>query len=341
MWLGGFFVSINTSFRNARRRDKNFTMALNSMLWDQNLSLEAKALLTIFLSNKKDWQINMTEIIQRSKNGRDAHYRVLDELIEQGYIARAEIRDGKTGKFDEIVYIFSDDKEETASEIEEVKKFAEENDKTVDITYREKRKKRRKKKISKDKSPYPENQDTDFPDTVKPNLENQYINKTNLNKTNLNKTNINNTNSSSINRNEINGKVDSMMNQDEEEDIKLKIIKLYGSNISYFALADFLKENGISNCMILKTINECANQGLIYFKRANIIEQFKHVITRQAYGERIYDFAKYFVNGLKRLEDMSMANELMQQKKIEEYESFVSSQTENNQLKEILSYDWL
>lgn len=157
-------------FINARRG--GFTAIKNSVLDDPNLKLESKALLTILLSNSDDWKINMKEIIRRSKNGRDAHYSAMNDLIKQGYVYRAQVKDEK-GKFKETIYIFSDDKREVKEAIEELK--------------------------AKGLLPHPENPDTENPhpenpDTGKPYPENQDNNNTNRNKTNRNKTNDNNTN---------------------------------------------------------------------------------------------------------------------------------------------------
>ena len=59
------------SYRNVRRA--NYTQVTNSLLNDKEATLQAKGLLSIFLSNSDDWEIHMDEIITRSKNGRDAH----------------------------------------------------------------------------------------------------------------------------------------------------------------------------------------------------------------------------------------------------------------------------
>ena len=93
----GFLIMANERFINARNRRRGFTTVLNQMLDDPMISLEAKGLLTILLSNKDDWKINMKEIINRSKNGRDAHYRVINELINSGYFFRIQIKE--KGKF--------------------------------------------------------------------------------------------------------------------------------------------------------------------------------------------------------------------------------------------------
>jgi DnaD/phage-associated family protein len=167
--LGGDFIMGNERFINARNRRRGFTTVLNQMLDDPTISLEAKGLLTILLSNKDDWKINMKEIIGRSKNGRDAHYRVVNELIKSGYFFRIQIKE--KGKFKEVIYVFSDDKEEVKEAVKELE------DKGL-LPHPENQE-------ADNKKPFPEN-----PDTEKPYPEHQDNNNTNTKKTNTNKTNI-------------------------------------------------------------------------------------------------------------------------------------------------------
>ena len=56
---------MNQDFRNVRKQA--FTMLSNAAVNDPELSLEAKGLLLIFLSNAPNWKIIMPEIISRSK----------------------------------------------------------------------------------------------------------------------------------------------------------------------------------------------------------------------------------------------------------------------------------
>lgn len=177
-----------TTYRNAKK--EKFTPISNSLLSDSEASLQAKGLLPIFLSNKDDWNINMKEIINRSKNGRDAHYKTVNELIELGYFARLQVVDPVKKQFEEMIYLFSDVKQEVADEIENVKVWAISNGKDLIIEYKTKKdnkvKNNEKEPFTEsqdaDENPFTENQDTENEDT-----ENQDINNTNLNNTNLNK----------------------------------------------------------------------------------------------------------------------------------------------------------
>lgn len=209
---------------NAKKN--KFTMVSNALLKDKNVTLQAKGLLSIFISNDTEkFTINMKEIITRSKNGRDAHYKVIDELIKHGYFARVEIREG--GKFTKMLYIFSDDKEDVK---EALSQFA--GDETAIINPD-------KKKKSVDKSPnpenqdtakgkekpLPENQDTEIQYTENADTENQDINNTKGNNTKLNNTNINNINqSNTLNR------VDNDLNEIPEEKMPMIVKKQISIN---------------------------------------------------------------------------------------------------------------
>lgn len=71
------------------------------------MSLQAKGLLAILLSFPDNWQLRMTDIISRSKNGRDATRKVLRELMREGYVQRIYIRE--SGKIKNSAYIVSDE----------------------------------------------------------------------------------------------------------------------------------------------------------------------------------------------------------------------------------------
>ena len=172
------------TYRNVRKQ--RFTQVSNLMLNDNTLTLQEKGLLAIFLSNAETFDIHMKEIITRSKNGRDAHYKVINSLIEHGYFARVEIMDKETRTFKEMIYIFSDEKEDVAEELEKYK----------DNKYAFINRSRRKAKVAENpvestltenqetvEKPLPENQNTEdkSPET-------QYNNNTKGNNTNLNNT---------------------------------------------------------------------------------------------------------------------------------------------------------
>lgn len=66
----------------------------NAFLQDTSLSLQAKGLLAEILSNKKNWRIYISELENRSTNGRDAHKVAYKELQKAGYIRVVKISRG-------------------------------------------------------------------------------------------------------------------------------------------------------------------------------------------------------------------------------------------------------
>lgn len=66
----------------------------NAFLQDKNLSLQAKGLLAEILSNQPDWVVYLSELENRSTNGRDAHRKAYNELRSAGYIRTKRTKDG-------------------------------------------------------------------------------------------------------------------------------------------------------------------------------------------------------------------------------------------------------
>ena len=63
------------------KRTGNFTTVRNEYLQDVNLSWKAKGLITYIMSLPPDWQLNLSDLKNRSKDGRDATAAGLRELI--------------------------------------------------------------------------------------------------------------------------------------------------------------------------------------------------------------------------------------------------------------------
>ncbi|MDN2990450.1 transcriptional regulator [Streptococcus suis] len=69
-----------------RNIHKNYTQLNNHSAQNSELSLQAKGLLLVLMSNKDTWKPYIDELSKRSKNGRDAHRTAYDELKDAGYI---------------------------------------------------------------------------------------------------------------------------------------------------------------------------------------------------------------------------------------------------------------
>lgn len=106
----------NDIFKHARKR--GHSVVENSLLDDCKLTGMAKYLLIQFCSHRDGvWKVNMPDIIKRSKNGRDAHYNALTELIHNKYAARVKVLE--KGKFIKQIYIYGQVKEDVAEMLEE------------------------------------------------------------------------------------------------------------------------------------------------------------------------------------------------------------------------------
>lgn len=92
------------------KRTGNFTTVRNEYLQDVNLSWKAKGLITYIMSLPPDWQLNLSDLKNRSKDGRDATAAGLRELITNGYCQRCKVR-GNGGTFVGCDYEISDIKE--------------------------------------------------------------------------------------------------------------------------------------------------------------------------------------------------------------------------------------
>ena len=81
----------------------DFTMIPNSIINDKSLSLRAKALYIVLLSNSKNWEINLQEISSRSVESFKVHKEVVNELIKVGLVKRTAIKN-EVGKFAKFAY---------------------------------------------------------------------------------------------------------------------------------------------------------------------------------------------------------------------------------------------
>ena len=82
-----------------------FTQIPNSILNNPVLSLSAKGLLAILLSNSKDWKIRITEIYRRSSNSEKSQRKPLNELVNYGYITQKKLKNKETKRFEWVYKI--------------------------------------------------------------------------------------------------------------------------------------------------------------------------------------------------------------------------------------------
>ncbi len=73
------------------QKKDNFVMLDKGYINNPEFSLSEKGLLTLILAMPDNWDINITDLVKRSKDGRDAHYNALNNLISKGYITRKKV----------------------------------------------------------------------------------------------------------------------------------------------------------------------------------------------------------------------------------------------------------
>lgn len=102
---------INKDIRliNKSKRSNQFlTIHNRGYIRDVRLSLKAKGLLTLMLTNKDDWVIHLNEIAKHSSDGISSLYSGSKELILCKYIKKIQGRDEK-GHFKETTYYIYDE----------------------------------------------------------------------------------------------------------------------------------------------------------------------------------------------------------------------------------------
>ena len=96
-----------TEQRIFRGRHKSNFSALPNGIWeDQKLSIEAKGTLGYLLSRPPNWRVRVVQLGKKLMIGRDRLYRIINELIEAGYLQRQQERAG--GAFKKVDYYVRD-----------------------------------------------------------------------------------------------------------------------------------------------------------------------------------------------------------------------------------------
>ena len=91
------------TIRRAPRKKQNFTVLSNELIEDSRLSWDAMGVLIYLLSKPDYWEVSVTQLVKERRGakkalGRDAIYRILNELIELGYVQRSAEKD-RAGRF--------------------------------------------------------------------------------------------------------------------------------------------------------------------------------------------------------------------------------------------------
>ena len=81
-----------------KRKDsviKGFTQVPNNVLWDSNLSFQAKGLWAYINSKPPNWDFSANRMSNETKEGRKSVLKGLKELEEAGYLFRRKLPSGR------------------------------------------------------------------------------------------------------------------------------------------------------------------------------------------------------------------------------------------------------
>ena len=144
------FESKKNIVRVQKNKENPYVMINKSCLNDANLSWAAKGLHSYLLSLPDDWEIYIDELVKHTSAGRDHTYRVVNELLEHGYMEKVQYRcEGKILGLNYTVFEVSTGENNAKAKISNV--TLSDNGEIVEISTIQ---------------PNTENQDTDNPDTV-------------------------------------------------------------------------------------------------------------------------------------------------------------------------------
>lgn len=80
------------------RAEVGYACVIRTMPQDHSLSFDCVGALTYILSKPNDWNINISDLMQRGGIGRDKARRILADLMKAGYIQQIKTRD-EQGRF--------------------------------------------------------------------------------------------------------------------------------------------------------------------------------------------------------------------------------------------------
>ena len=92
-----------------RRVTRNFSAISNDAANDNRLGGEHLGLLYYLLTKPHNWTVQIPALSRRMHWGRDKTYRVVNSLVDFGYIERSQGRERRTGTFERVEYIVFDE----------------------------------------------------------------------------------------------------------------------------------------------------------------------------------------------------------------------------------------
>jgi len=88
------------------QKSKNYSIISNEILRRKDLSLKAKALMSLILSLPDSWDLTVNGLVEIIKESKNTVYSILKELNKFGYVERNRITDstGKVIKWELLIY---------------------------------------------------------------------------------------------------------------------------------------------------------------------------------------------------------------------------------------------
>lgn len=109
------------SIMRIQKKD-NYVVIDKTLLNNRELSWKAKGLHSYLMSLPDDWRVQETDLVKRSKDGKESTRSAIKELTEAGYIKRVAVREkGKFKSWEFVVYevpTFDDEPAEQSEEID-------------------------------------------------------------------------------------------------------------------------------------------------------------------------------------------------------------------------------
>lgn len=87
----------------AHDRHNPYVCVSTILLNDSRLSWRAKGILSYVLSKPNGWVVRISDLMRHGKEGRDATYRSINELIILGYVRRCAHRESN-GVYERVEY---------------------------------------------------------------------------------------------------------------------------------------------------------------------------------------------------------------------------------------------
>ncbi len=153
-------------------KERPFVCLSKDCLECSDLSWGARGLHAFLISKPSNWQIKISYLVKSSPQGKDAIYKLINELVDGGYIERIQERDPATQKFKGYNYIVYEEPQQ-----KQIKDVVSGNSGNGLDTMN-----KNEKGTTQICELYSKHPQQDYPDTENPTLINNKINNNKLNK---------------------------------------------------------------------------------------------------------------------------------------------------------------